>query len=408
MAEWGLWERCGLELEYMIVDQNSLQVQPLADYLLRDSAGEPCSDLERGPVGWSNELVRHVIEFKCADPVPNFIGWSARFGSEINFANELLRSQGAMLLPTAAHPFMDPATETHLWTLDNRDIYAAYDRIFNCQGHGWSNLQSTHLNLSFNGDSEFGILHAAIRILLPLIPALAASSPYLDGCYTGFKDARLETYRHNQKRIPSIAGKIIPEAVFTRADYERVIFDQVRADIAPHDPEHILNHHFLNSRGAIARFDRGAIEIRLVDIQECPLVDVSIAETQIALLQGLVSGRWGDPLQQRTFDTDKLAQLLMNVIRNAEHAVIEWPEYLRLFAYPGDRCTAHELWQHIAQQLSNQLTPSTTHVLDSLLKRGTLASVLVNHLGKHPTRGEFIQTYNQLAACLATNQMFNV
>jgi hypothetical protein len=31
-----------------------------------------------------------------------------------------------------------------------------------------------------------------------------------------------------------------------------------------------MDHHFANSRGAIARFDRGAIEIRVIDIQECP------------------------------------------------------------------------------------------------------------------------------------------
>ncbi|HAL85576.1 MAG TPA: hypothetical protein DCM31_01010, partial [Deferribacteraceae bacterium] len=34
-------------------------------------------------------------------------------------------------------------------------------------------------------------------------------------------------------------------------------------DIAPYDPECILQEEWLNSRGAIARFDRKAIEIRL-------------------------------------------------------------------------------------------------------------------------------------------------
>ena len=85
----------------------------------------------------------------------------------------------AILLPTAMHPWMDPHTETLLWPHGNRDIYHTYNRIFNCQGHGWSNLQSVHVNLAFKGDEEFGRLHGAIRLLLPLLPALAITSPCL-------------------------------------------------------------------------------------------------------------------------------------------------------------------------------------------------------------------------------------
>ena len=36
------------------------------------------------------------------------------------------------------------------------------------------------LNLPFSSDEEFGRLHAAIRLLLPLLPALAASSPLVE------------------------------------------------------------------------------------------------------------------------------------------------------------------------------------------------------------------------------------
>ena len=50
-------------------------------------------------------------------------------------------------------------------------MYEAYDRIFDCRGHGWANLQAVHLNLPFSGDEEFGRLHAAIRLVLPIMPA---------------------------------------------------------------------------------------------------------------------------------------------------------------------------------------------------------------------------------------------
>ena len=87
-------------------------------------------------------------------------------------------------MPTAMHPWMDPATETVLWD-DATDVYRTYDRIYGCRGHGWANLQSMHVNLPFADDSQFARLHAAIRLVLPLLPALAASSPIAEGSVDG-------------------------------------------------------------------------------------------------------------------------------------------------------------------------------------------------------------------------------
>ncbi len=72
------------------------------------------------------------------------------------------------------------------------------------------------LNLPFANDAEFGALHAAIRALLPILPALAASSPVIDGKPGGWLDNRLRVYRSNSAKIPSITGRVIPEAVFSR------------------------------------------------------------------------------------------------------------------------------------------------------------------------------------------------
>jgi Zn finger protein HypA/HybF involved in hydrogenase expression len=122
--------------------------------------------------------------------------------------------------------------------------------------------------------------------VLPIVPALAASSPFLDGVFTGHLDARLETYRHNQARIPSLTGMVIPERLFTETEY-RGLFDRIAADIAPHDPDGVLDPLFLNSRGAIARFDRNAIEIRTIDIQECPAADLGVIAAVVALVRRL-------------------------------------------------------------------------------------------------------------------------
>ena len=401
MSNFKIWERFGVEMEFMIVDRETLQVLPRADIPLgKDKDGNQLSDVEYDDIGLSNELVSHVLEFKCAHPKSTFDGLGKRFFHEIRRANKKLEKINAMLLPSAAHPFMDPS-EMQLWPYDCNDIYQTYDRIFNCKGHGWANLQSTHLNLSFDGDDEFGELHAAIRLLLPLIPAIAASSPYLDGKYTGFKDARIEVYRHNQDKVPEIAGLVIPEKAYTYDEYNRQIFDKVKKAIAPYDPEHLLNHFFLNSRGAIARFDRGAIEIRLVDIQECPNADIAIVELEIATLKA-IAGK-----NLRDFDTERLSSLLTATSRDAEDTVIDWPEYLSVFGMSG-KCTAGELWKHIFAMVKNELTEVSASTMEKMLDRGTLSSALYRALGDAPSREAFVSEYKKLADCLAHNRLYGI
>jgi hypothetical protein len=119
----------------------------------------------------------HVLEFKTNGPVPDLRNVAGLFQEEVRRANRRLESLGGRLMPGGTHPWMDPVTETKLWPHEYNEIYRTFDRIFGCQGHGWANVQSTHINLPFSNDVEFGRLHAAIRGVLPLIPALAAASP---------------------------------------------------------------------------------------------------------------------------------------------------------------------------------------------------------------------------------------
>ena len=407
--KWNLFERFGIELEYMIVDRDSLQVVPRADLILgNDKNGNFLSEIKRGRVGLSNELVSHVIELKCAEPISSFTGWSKVFQKEIVRINTELAKINAMLLPSASHPFMNPKEEMVLWPYESNDIYNAYDRIFNCKGHGWCNLQSTHLNISFNGDAQFGPLHAAVRLLLPLIPAIAASSPYLDGEFTQYKDGRLETYRHNQEKIPSLGGQTIPEAIFTQADYEREIFEPIKRDITPYDPGHLLNHYFLNSRGAIARFDRSAIEIRLVDIQESPAADIAIAELQVAVLKNLVNQKWSSTQEQKGIETTPLVSILNETIKRAENAVIEDASYLLTFGIQSSFIMAKDLWFYLYNESKNFISTPSQKVLEKILARGTIANTLFKKLRESPGRDRLVYEYNKLAKCLATNKLYDI
>ena len=109
-----LFEGYGIELEYMIVSEDDLCIMPIADEILRDAngTGEIVGDLERGPFGWSNELVAHVLEIKTNGPTPDLVSMATGFQAEIAEANRIAHQYGACLLPTAAHPWMNPFTET--------------------------------------------------------------------------------------------------------------------------------------------------------------------------------------------------------------------------------------------------------------------------------------------------------
>ena len=191
-----------------------------------------------------------------------------------------------------------------------------------CSGHGWSNLQSTHVNLPFAGDEEFGRLHAAIRVVLPLIPALAAASPFLDGVLQPSLDARLEAYRGNARLVPEVAGHVVPEPVSTEEEYRDRILEPLYSALEEHDPDGVLRHEWANARGAIARFQRGAIEIRVIDAQECPSADLAVVSFVVAIVRALTEERWSSRTVLDALPTEGLSDLHWETTRVGGDAVI--------------------------------------------------------------------------------------
>lgn len=406
-----LFQRFGVELEYMIVDARSLAVLPIADRVLHAVAGQYLSEVDLGRVSWSNELALHVIELKTTDPEASLEGLAEQFQVHVGRVNQLLEPLGGRLMPTAMHPWMDPHREMQLWPHEYSPVYEAFNRIFDCRGHGWANLQSIHLNLPFADDDEFGRLHAAIRVLLPLLPALAASSPAVDGRLTGLLDNRLDVYRQNARRIPRVSGKVIPEPVFSRHAYEQEILQPLYREIAPLDPDGTLQHEWLNARGAIARFDRNTIEIRVLDIQECPQADLAILRLIVDALRALCEERWVPLAELQAFSTDSLHALLLAVIRDAERTPVSDPDYaaaLGCSTADGEPCTAGDLWRHLHHQLHppGSLPAETEAVIQTLLERGSLATRISRALEPNPD-GALTHRYGQLCDCLAAGRMFD-
>jgi len=397
-----LFEGFGVELEYMIVDRESLKVRPIADQVLQAAAGELTNEIERGALAWSNELVMHVIELKTNGPAAGLTGLADVFQNDVRAINELLAPLNACLLPSAAHPWMDPHTETRLWPHDDATIYNAFNRIFDCRGHGWSNLQSVHLNLPFGTNDEFVRLHAAIRLVLPLIPGLAAASPFLDGRATGLLDSRLEAYRKNCAKIFSVTAHVIPEPVESIDDYHKRILEWIYNDLAPYDPEGVLRYEWANARGAIARFERQTIEIRVVDIQECPLADLAVVRAIACVVQGFCAGDDGLRRRIKALASDQLLDSLLKTTCQGENAVIDDAAYLACLDVPGPLRVA-DIWKELAARFGGLSGPEAM-AFEQILTHGTLATRMQRLTGP-VTPQSLHTTCRALCQCLQDGHM---
>jgi len=410
----GLFEGYGIEIESVVVDRASLDVRPVVDELLREATGgaEWVEDHDDGPIGWSNELVSHVVELKTNGPVPGFAGVGERFHASQRRAAALLAERwGARLLPTGMHPWMDPARETRLWPHEHGPVYRAYDRLFDCRRHGWANLQSVHLNLSFASEEDFARLMAAIRMVLPLVPALAASSPVVEGRVTGLLDNRLEVYRTNSDRVQTMTGDVIPEPVYGFEEYRERVLMPIDAELAARGADEALRggHEWTNARGAIARFDRMAIEVRLIDAQECAASDLAVAAAVSGLVRGLVEERWCAHVRQRDWPSAPLVELLVDGIRRGPEAEVADADYARAFGLEGPTTMGALLRRAVEASFAGP--PELEEAARVVLAEGTLAERILAALDAPPAgtaveRPRLADVWGRLSDCLEGGRPF--
>lgn len=399
---YSLFSVLGIEIEYMIVDKKTFNVLPICDQLIESLHGQIVNEVELGDVAVSNEFVLHVLELKTNGPKAQDFNLASAFAAAVQKVNQHLDDFDAVLLPSAMHPWYQPSKDVKLWQHDNHEIYSTYDRIFKCSGHGFANIQSIHVNLPFASDDEFVRLHSGIRVLLPILPALAASSPFCEGGVSGWQDTRLRYYGANQKILPSISGAIIPDFVSSIQHYHDSILQPMYRDIAPLDVDNILQEEWLNSRGCIARFDRDAIEIRLLDTQEAPMVDCALALAVSSVLEHLL--KTTDCFIQQPLPTSTLVALYEDSIRHglqANHFNKHYCQQLGLQSpYPT---TTRDLWHTLIEQSAGTIPSAQQIILERLLSSGNLATRLTEFFKQSPSLPAICQ---RLSDCLQQNEMW--
>jgi gamma-glutamyl:cysteine ligase YbdK (ATP-grasp superfamily) len=278
----------GPEHELSIVD-DQLKALPIADKIIKAYCGKTQNFVELPKFTFGKEMQLHVMELKANAPFTSPDEFGKTMQDAVETLSEFLHKNfHAHLLGTGMHPLLR-LNETGIWSHHHRAIYEAYGKVFNLQQHGWLNIQSFHLNLPYQREADGVKLHNLLANLCPYLPAVAASSPIYEGNLGENVDNRLAFYRLNQREVPSVSGDVVPEYVSSLKEYKEKIIGGYSRDLAAAGaPKTLLNREWVNSRGVIFRFDRRALEVRVMDEQECVKADVALACFVRAAARGLM------------------------------------------------------------------------------------------------------------------------
>jgi carboxylate-amine ligase len=233
----------GLEEEFAILDPRTLDLAQRFEEL-RDAAAERSPELGEHITG---ELISSEIEIVSGrgTSFAEAVEFQRRFRREL-FAH--VAAHGAALGATATHPWADYREQRIIATEHYRRVEQDLQYV------AWrNNTFSLHVHVGVR-DIERAVLACdRLRPVLPLLLALSASSPFLDGRSSGLHSSRSQIFTRNFPRcgIPDAFGSWAAyrdyiEFLFRTASI--VEFTQIWWSIRPH-------------------FGFGTVEVRICDVQ---------------------------------------------------------------------------------------------------------------------------------------------
>jgi gamma-glutamyl:cysteine ligase YbdK (ATP-grasp superfamily) len=283
-------EVLGPENEYSLVDQ-TLKPLPISDKIIKAYCGRTVNFIELPDFTFGKELQLHVMEIKANQPFKGPVEFEATMQNAVCMLSQIVAKHDAKLLGTGMHPLLK-FQDTAVWPHYHQKIYREYSKIFNLNQHGWLNIQSFHLNLPYRKQADAIEIHNQLANLCTYLPAITASSPIFESKNGPDIDNRLQFYKVNQKEVPSVTGDVIPEYASSLAGYKRDVIRRYSEDLSKAGiGKTLLNREWVNSRGIIFRFDRCALEVRVIDEQECIKMDVALSCFIRAALRGLIANK---------------------------------------------------------------------------------------------------------------------
>jgi gamma-glutamyl:cysteine ligase YbdK (ATP-grasp superfamily) len=386
----------GPEHEYSLVDQE-LKPLPISDKIIKAYCGKVINFIELPTFTFGKEMQLHVMEVKANQPFKTPMEFEQTMQNAVSTLNNIVGKHGATLLGTGMHPLLK-LKDTAVWPHYHKKIYQEYGKIFNLNQHGWLNIQSFHLNLPFQTEVDAILTHNYLANFCAYLPAIAASSPIYEGKNGPDIDNRLKFYKLNQKEIPSITANVIPKYITSLNEYKKEVIDRYSADLAKAGADKmLLNREWINSRGVIFRFDRSAIEVRVMDEQECIKSDVALSCFIRSTLRGLIADK------AEFLPNDLLVNDFEAVIKDGLNAKVSNP-LEKTARYVCQR------YLNLAEKYADQGEKKYLWLIRKRLECGNLSDLIRERVAKRAQKTDLheaiINVYLTLIKCLKDNQPY--
>ena len=249
----------GLEEEFSILDCHTLDLTPRFEEL-RDA-------------GAADELLREAI---TGELISSEIEIISGVGEDLHDAIARQRERRRRLFALAsAHDVALGATGTHPWADYRKQLIIDTEHYRRVQAGlkyvAWrNNTFSLHVHVGIRGIDRAVRVCDRLREVLPLLLAISANSPFLDGRDSGLHSARTQSFTRNFPRcgIPDVFGgwsayrDYIDFLYRTRSIVE---FTQVWWSIRPH-------------------FSFGTVEVRICDAQATAQESEALAALMVACI----------------------------------------------------------------------------------------------------------------------------
>ena len=249
----------GVEEEFSILDPHTLELVPRFEEL-RDAAQTERLLAE----GITGELISSEIEIISGVGV-DLADALARQRERRKLLFALAGAHGVALGATGTHPWADYREQPIIDTEHYRRVEEGLKYV------AWrNNTFSLHVHLGVRGIDRAVRVCDRLRPVLPLLLALSANSPYLDGLDTGLHSARTQSFTKSFPRcgVPDPFGGwgAYREYIeFLRDTRSIVEFTQVWWSVRPH-------------------FSFGTVEVRICDAQATAQESEALAAMMVACI----------------------------------------------------------------------------------------------------------------------------
>ena len=388
-----------IEVEYIIADRDSMEAVPLAEKLIKKAAGCEKSVTYSSPdsectILWSLTKHDYIVKFSAQISRANIREAEKILHNQILEANRMLEEFNAVLYASAVYPLPGSGSA-------KKSCSSCSDRpedIRNLIENSVFNYHYMKLYLHFNNEEEFFRLHTAVRLIMPLLPALTSGSPVIGNCETEVQDSGLEIFRHKLSRKGKACGSIIPRPVRNRKEYEESLNQCLNCDSSGKDAALVDE-----CKALTADFEKGMLGVSIFDMQESPHVDFAVVRFVTYVLELIVNCRCGAE-RQASVSNDELLKIFDNITKDGLKGIADNEKYLKLLGIEDQtRMSAWGIWMLLAKKVKDYAGLKIPPV-ENILKTGALSERIVKAAEQRSVK----ETFQELAECLEENIMMLV